>query len=45
MGFTPENENLERIARSEMPDTRPAIEHERGVHVLFDERARGGGPA
>ena len=40
VGFTPEN--LERIARSEMPDTRPAIEHERGVHVLFDERARGG---
>jgi hypothetical protein len=35
VGFTPEN--LERIARSEMPDTRPAIEHERGVHVLFGE--------
>jgi hypothetical protein len=35
VGFTPEN--LDRIASGDMPDTRPAIEAEHGVHVLFDE--------
>ena len=35
VGFTPEN--LERIASHDMPDTRPAIDSERGVHVLFEE--------
>lgn len=36
VGFT--QENLDRIAEQDMPDTRPAIESERGVHVLFEER-------
>ena len=35
VGFTPEN--LERIASRDMPDTRPPIAEERGVHVLFEE--------
>jgi DNA mismatch repair ATPase MutS len=35
VGFT--RENLERIANREMPDTRPAIDREHGVHVLFEE--------
>jgi hypothetical protein len=35
VGFT--RENLERIAKQDMPDTRPAIGSERGVHVLFQE--------
>jgi hypothetical protein len=33
VGFTPAN--LERIAAQDMADTRPAIDTERGVHVLF----------
>jgi hypothetical protein len=34
VGFT--QENLDRIASQDLPDTRPGIESERGVHVLFD---------
>jgi len=40
VGFTAEN--LDRIAKQGMPDTRPAIEREHGVHVLFED-SRGGG--
>ena len=39
VGFT--EENLARIARRDMPDTRPAIEREAGVHVLFEDARRG----
>jgi hypothetical protein len=38
VGFTPEN--LERIANLDIPDTRPAVATEHGVHVLFEERTR-----
>ncbi|MBM3819823.1 MAG: hypothetical protein FJW14_12525 [Acidimicrobiia bacterium] len=33
VGFTPEN--LARLAAQDIPDTRPAIDGERGEHVLF----------
>ncbi|MGE0445464.1 MAG: hypothetical protein AB7P99_09565 [Vicinamibacterales bacterium] len=36
VGFTPDN--LERIASQQMADTRPAIDSEKGVHVLFEEK-------
>jgi hypothetical protein len=39
VGFTPEN--LDRIASRDLPDTRPTIEHEHGVHVLFEAPGRG----
>ncbi|MEQ1757368.1 MAG: hypothetical protein ABL986_03550 [Vicinamibacterales bacterium] len=39
VGFTPDN--LERIARLDIPDTRPGISTERGEHVLFEAPARG----
>ena len=39
VGFT--QENLDRIATQDIPDTRPAIERERGTHVLFDEPGTG----
>jgi hypothetical protein len=35
VGFTPEN--LARLAAQDMPDTRPAINGERGEHVLFEK--------
>ena len=35
VGFTPEN--LQRIAGQDIPDTRRAIDPERGEHVLFEE--------
>jgi DNA mismatch repair ATPase MutS len=35
VGFTPKN--LDRIADQDMPDRRPAINSEQGVHVLFEE--------
>lgn len=35
VGFT--QHNLDRIASQDMPDTRPAIKSERGVHVLFED--------
>ena len=38
VGFTPEN--LDRIANQEKPDTRPEINADRGVHVLFDAAPR-----
>jgi hypothetical protein len=37
VGFTPEN--LDRIANQDTPDTKPAVNSERGVHVLFEEKA------
>jgi hypothetical protein len=40
VGFTPEN--LDRIAHRDIPDTRPAIDRERGVHVLFDDAPSSG---
>jgi hypothetical protein len=36
VGFTPQN--LSRLAAQDMPDTRPAIDAERGEHVLFEKR-------
>ena len=41
VGFT--QENLDRIANQDMPDTRPAIEGERGIHVLFKDPNQGRG--
>ena len=41
VGFTPEN--LDRIANQDIPDTRPAIGREHGVHVLFDDPRQGSG--
>ncbi len=38
VGFT--QENLDRIASLDIPDTRPAVSSERGVHVLFEEHTR-----
>ena len=38
VGFT--RENLERIASQELPDTRAAVNADRGVHVLFDQKGR-----
>jgi hypothetical protein len=35
VGFT--QKNLDRIADQDMPDRRPAINSEQGVHVLFEE--------
>lgn len=37
VGFTPDN--LERIAGKQTPDIRPAIDSERGTHVLFEDPA------
>jgi hypothetical protein len=37
VGFT--QENLDRIASQDMPDTRPPIDSRSGAHVLFDDRA------
>lgn len=36
VGFT--QENLDRVASQDRPDTRPEISSEQGVHVLFEER-------
>ena len=38
VGFT--QENLDRIAGQDMPDTRSPIDSRQGAHVLFDERNR-----
>jgi DNA mismatch repair ATPase MutS len=38
VGFT--QENLDRIASLDIPDTRPAVSTEHGVHVLFEEHTR-----
>ena len=38
VGFT--KENLERIANQDIPDTRPDIDSEEGVHVLFADPNR-----
>jgi hypothetical protein len=35
VGFTPEN--LARLGEQDMPDTRPAIDGQRGEHVLFEK--------
>ena len=37
VGFT--QENLDRVAKQETPDTRPAIASEQGSHVLFTDRS------
>ena len=41
VGFTPDN--LARIANQDIPDTRPAVESERGTHVLFEDPGQGTG--
>lgn len=42
VGFT--QDNLDRIANQDIPDTRPAIASERGTHVLFGDPGKGNGP-